>query len=855
MILSALTICDVNGDRPLVAVERGKLPALVDYLPNTNQAQKDWAKLRETWRLGAGEPEEEGDGDIYKLQTPLTAEEVARMRYARSWEPRGDWVKLGPRWGRGLSLLVDLSPYGKLIEGRLRDLGLFEFKSAAALMRCLKELGGVSKKWGVLVTDTDDNQEWKDMTDLHTLGGYAAAADNDAFVEGIKEWVGPDKVHALPNRKGVMSEKHFIHLFEEGLDAFWDHAPGVMQANAEAVGIDTFAEQFGYWANSGSSTTRERVRYTWREKGRVRTGKVKKNKENAAAILSAEHVRGVLRSNSIKQSLRAIPKKEHTGKVRPVIAGDDYMYLLQSFVSNTWLETALKGHPWSTLWKSKRELITMWELMANRCDTRDGVKMPLDQSHFDWQPNKEMWKAWFRSLIAFLKRADTREGHEDRLKNVLKIRDEIIFGSYSIRVEMGGTATVVGVEGRPLLSGWRWTSLVGTTFNIGMLLAMRKQAAMLGCAPSQLQSFLGTGDDDAILTQTWGYGILLAGLYEAANFEVHPLKFFMDRERDEFLRQVAEPGQVSGYLSRIINSILWRNPISRDPPRGLLRAEEQATTWNTAAGRGARPVRVKHHMVRDIGEANGGLSHDEVLRILHTPKALGGIGFWPVDPSLEFLALRKGRTFTRGRIIMSNVAGGREALKQIRDSGLDVSDSEFEGWWKDRLELMDAPVEVEPGRVEEPTRLKVARLPRYKWDGSRGWPLKARPSKQIGKTFAMDALRTALAQRRPPIDWIESVWLDPAQRDFSVTIRKRGKMSIWRDWLTDNLPYSTPIIEGWSALKPSVIAEDLAGRYWMWLNRPGGPTYGSDSVRRSALAVELMTRSFFSEWRGPRLGG
>ena len=845
----------MNGDQPLVAVERGKLPDLVSYLPNATQAHRDWSELKETWRLGAEEPEEAEDGDIYKLHTPLTDEEVARMRYARSWEPQGDWAKLGPRWGRGISLLMDLSPYGELITHRLRGLGLFKFKSAAALMRCLKELGGVSKKWGVLITDTDDNQEWKDMTDLHTLGGYAAAADNDAFIESVREWVAPDKIHALPDAKGRMSEKHFVHLFERGLDEFWGHANGVAQANAEAVGIDTFAEQFGYWANSGSSTTKERVSYEWREKGRVKTGRVKKNKENAAAVLSADHVRGVLESPSIKQALRAIPKREHTGKVRPVMAGDDYMYLLQSFVSNTWLDTALKGHPWSTLWKTKRELIQMWELMADRCKTGEGVKMPLDQSHFDWQPNKEMWKAWFRALVRFMRRADTREGHEERLKTVFKIRDEIIEGNYSIRIEIGGTVTVVDVEGRPLLSGWRWTSLVGTSFNIGMLLAMRTQAAILGCSPTQLQDFYGTGDDDAILTQTWGYGVLIAGLYETANFEVHPLKFFMDRERDEFLRQVSEPGLVAGYLSRIINSILWRNPISRDPPRGLLRAEEQATTWNTAAGRGARPVKVKHHMLTDISEGNGGLSHDEVMRVLHTPKALGGIGFWPIDPDLEFLALRKGRTHVKGRLLMNKVVGGREAMQQIRNSGLDVTERDFEGWWKDRLELTDAPVEVEPGKLESTTRLKGTRLPHYRWDGTKGWPLKARPSDRMGRTFAMDALRTALAQRKPPIAWIEEVWLDPMQRDFSVTIRRRGKMSIWRDWLTDGLPYATPIIESWSALKPSVIAEDLAGRYWMWLNRPGGPSYGSDSVRRSALAVELMTRKFFDEWEGPRLGG
>lgn len=851
----ALSICHVNGDQPLVQVQKGALPALADYLPNANQARADWEKLRESWRAGAAEPEEAEDGDIYKLHTPLTDEETSRMRYAKTWEPVGDWAKLGPRWGRGMSLLMDISPFGKLITQRLRDFGLFEFRSAAALMSCLKELGGVSKKWGLLVTESGDNQEWKDMTDLHTLGGYAAGADSEAFIAGVREWVGPDKVHALPDAKGRMSAKHFVHLFEKGCDEFWDHAPGVAQANTEAVGLETFSEQFGYWANSGSSTTKDRVNYEWREKGERKTGRVKKNKENAAAVLSAEHVRDAIRARSIKQALRAIPKREHTGKVRPVMAGDDYMYLQQSFVSNTWLEAALKGHPWSTLWKSKRELIAMWEMMADQCASGEGVKMPLDQSHFDWQPNKDMWKAWFRSLIRFMRRSDTREGHEERLSSVFKIRDEIVEGRYSIRIEIGGTITFVNVEGRKLLSGWRWTSLVGTSFNIGMVLAMRAQALMLGCSATQLIDFIGTGDDDKLLTQTWGYGVLIAGLYETANFEVHPLKFFMDRKRDEFLRQVAEPGLVAGYLSRIINSILWRNPISRDPPRGMLRAEEQASTWNTAAGRGASPIKVRHHMVIDIGKSNGGLGYESVMRVLHTPKALGGIGFWPIDPDFEFLALRKGRLHVTGHLLMDKVVGGREAMMAIRETGLDVTERDFEGWWKDRLELTDAPKEVEAGKLEPTTRLKSVRLPHYRWDGTKGWPLKARPSKLMGRTFAMDALRTALSKSKPPIRWIEEVWLDPLQRDFSVTIRTRGKMSVWRQWLTDALPYSTPIIEGWSALKPSVIAGDLAGRYWMWLNRPGGPTYGSDNVRRSVLAVELMTRKFFDEWQGPRLGG
>ena len=785
-----------------------------ELILHARQGAAKYPKMSEE-KGGEGKVEQSG---LFLLRAELTDDELARRRFAHSWTA-GKWECLGPRWGRGIALVLACMRREdrKSVESVFDELMIKDYKSATELSRTLKELTTVAKKHGDAAFPG-----WKNFINWETLGGYLPTKEIGDFVADLENWATGDVIHEMP-RNGAMSEEYFLDTLEQGMDEFFDLAPNVLSA-MEAPGIDEWSIEPENWARSGSSTTQAAVWYLTRKGTRA---KAKKSKWRAALAMPWQAVARALRETRpglLRQLNSAIQKRE-SGKVRAVVNSDDATYLRMAFVSAT-LERALMGHPQTTLYMNKSQLLDLWKEMGEDVKN-DYIKVPLDQDHFDWQQNKRMIARFFSSVKRFIGRVVVGDARTEILSVVDALRVALVDEDGVLKV---GDKEILITKG--IMSGWRWTALMDTVFNVGELYCARRLIMDAGL-DDPVVKFTAQGDDDRVVCASWGGAALLVKAYGWMNFQVNPSKFFMDTRRDEFLRQVAQDGDVSGYLVRGVLSLLWRNPVSRDPVAGILRLGEQVVGWNTIAGRGGDHSAVLRLMLRDMSGANG-ISKADVLRVLHTPSSVGGAGlFSPVNN--EGLAMEIGRVDVHTKLELDSIQGLQGEVRQWKDLGVIVGNDVITDVAKGVLELTLAKKDVTPGKLKEVT---IPSRARFGSGFGSGMPMAARWRKELPRTTLQSVVREAVHQRN--WEWIR--WaIDPDMATFARRIEVHGGRAVWLDWITGNLPFHSPSVFGWSALCGAVVGEGINESAWSDVSLR--PRFTRSTVERYAVSAEEEARS------------
>lgn len=583
--------------------------SLLDYFPNQYAARTSFATLVADCRETFSDAEE--DAGVPPLLSELTEDELNRRRFAHGWQPRGDFCRLGPRWGRGLSLYLDVlpKPVGAWLSRLLKHLGLFRSQSSSAIARGLKKLSDVMKKQGNLISEF-----WRYAVNLETLGGYRPSLPMSTFIPELRSWATGSVFHGYP-QGGSLSESAFLEHFRRGVKTFLNDAPSVVRANEKALTLDQFVSDPANWGNDGSTHFKSTVSVTLDGEGQK---KLKRNKFTTSLLLPPAQVKRFILDPHV-QRLRPIEKLE-SGKVRAVVNADDVTYMKMAFVSN-WLERALDRHPRSTLFMTTRQRAEMWQRLGLR--TRlDTTKIPLDQSHFDWQPNKAMIGAVIDEIRDFIC-ANCTVDLENMLSVVDSIKHTLVETVGVIEVKEQGVETKIPVE-KGVMSGWRWTALIDTLCNVGELSAAVDLCADWGLGGAVID-YVAQGDDDQVSCPSFAHAAALAEAYRVMGFEINPGKFFIDTSRDEFLRLVPLPDKVIGYPARAVNNILWRNPINPDPLPGEVSIKAQLAQWVLLINRGCDAGRCLQHMLADMVGRNQ-IAREDIISYLVTPAPYGGCG-------------------------------------------------------------------------------------------------------------------------------------------------------------------------------------------------------------------------------------
>ena len=543
------------------------------YLPSDDTV-RDW---KVTWL-----EESRALVDVYtrpppgmvELTEPLSHEEMKRMRYARSYQPAVEYRGLGERWGRGISLACEgLSVFKFFVLAG----NLHKYTSAGTLYQQLDKLSKMAKKGG-----TAFHSSWFELVNGETLGGYLQVIPEEDYVETIRAWVTGSVTHSIGGDEAL-----FDSFFREGVREFLNDMPNLSLAQYNCQTLSEWVRYPGNWARAGSSTEQGSGTYLDRD-GEER--KPRKSKWRTALHLHPKEVESRIRTGSTEQHPRLIQKRE-TGKIRAVVGSDDLLYWRMSYLI-TFFETALLGNGKSTLFMSSTQLLDMWVDMIrrNKCTT---WKMPIDQDKFDHNQSWRQLEIIFDEMYRIIVRDVPKLCRSDMLLTLRQVRESVTTQS---KIKVGNYFVTV-MKG--ILSGWRLTSFLDSVANYGTMYTGREVSKLMLVPGWEVKKEVCTGDDTDPEYTTAGFAISVSELLKHMNFGINPGKFFLSQDRNEFLRQRADKKVVVGYPLRAINSILWRNPISRDPAEGFGRMSEQLLSWELLFTRGYDRTAGKVHMYKD----------------------------------------------------------------------------------------------------------------------------------------------------------------------------------------------------------------------------------------------------------------
>jgi len=154
------------------------------------------------------------------------------------------------------------------------------------------------------------------------------------------------------------------------------------------------------------------------------------------------------------QRMTLVQKKD-IGKLRNVVCGEMQNYLRMCFLTPL-ICGGFKGASWSPLFMNTAEEKQMWLRILRCAQNTSLLKVPIDQSQFDYAPSRAMIRMFFDKVVDYSQKYGTDE--EFAISKLLR----------TSMMSEGSTVRVLKelVQYRQgFASGWRWTPFIGTIFN------------------------------------------------------------------------------------------------------------------------------------------------------------------------------------------------------------------------------------------------------------------------------------------------------------------------------------------------------------------------------------------------------
>jgi hypothetical protein len=396
-----------------------------------------------------------------------------------------------------------------------------------------------------------------------------------------------------------------------------------------------------------------------------------------------------------------------------------------------------------------------------------------------------------------------------------------------------------------LLSGLRWTALMGTIYNYAILYVARQYLSkVLGVQPV-IRKIVAQGDDDDIEVSGCKIAVGLIKAYEQMSVPINTKKFFVDTRRHEYLRKIGvvdELGaRVTGYPARAVNSLLWRNPVNSEPPKGKKRIEEQVKQWMVMSSRGCVYARVRRHMLHDVSRANN-ISKRNISELLNTPRYRGGFGLegqsgrLGMEPEVYTVNFR--RMLPYGNV----VPGLRSSLDFWGKHNVAFTDKHIDDYMGSRLKTNLRTERLRAFKLVKSTDDVKMDARKMRINGS--FPLVAPVNPELYLTLRDVVLRMKIRDRR--WEWIHDVYVAPEWRSLSRRIEKRGSRKFWLSWILGEFDFSPPVHHLFSSEAVAHIhRQNVNGR---WAKVLCQRRFNTLSVKRAIASaehdtfVELKTR-------------
>jgi hypothetical protein len=518
-----------------------------------------------------------------------------------------------------------------------------------------------------------------------------------------------------------------------------------------------------------------------------------------ALFRTPEQILELLEEDS-KQINKAVPKREWK-RVRNIISSDYQTYLKMQYIS--WhIEPSFKGSAFSTLWT---DFIDLQPRMIDRIRRR-GLSFPIDQSAFDVNISKSM------VLIAI---EEMRDYYTQTYPSLRKYFDKVLNA-------LDGGIMVVGdqelqVQGG-VMSGWRWTALIDTLVNIGQINTFR-QVVLDFEGYDPVFELIAQGDDDDVEICSLSDADRLTALYQSCDFEVNPRKTFLSTTRDEFLRQSFFSQKVAGIPARVINSILWMNPVNSTPPVGTERLTEIVNIWSTLYSRGGSKSRVLKLMIQDLVGASK-FSKKNIMKLLETPASLGGLG------------------------VFEKLSGEGKALKQkivnrVGEVRNLVGLQQVDSYWQVKYN----PIAQQIGSWRGDDHRVEMSLKNVKWcyKGSAKGALSSRVPiprwrPQVPQTFRTNYFLLKFRKEKFKNFDFSQYLMD----DDYKNVKNNSTGKVFLDWVTNGLPFKIPVIFGVNPNFVNKIHRYAYNKFFRAYLNSKRKDY--DYLKMQAVRAELYTR-------------
>jgi hypothetical protein len=398
-----------------------------------------------------------------------------------------------------------------------------------------KEASNAIKSFGL----TTDEVDWRLFVECQNLVGYR----NPPFpgFDVVKE--------ARELADGGEPHEYFGMAWD---DALREYLPTTPQSDPDYVTFEDFIRN-GEWLTTGSSSVREKLEI---ELPNGKVVKVKPRKNMTLDVVSIDWLISEALNN--KEQRNVVIVKAELGKIRLAVAGDILTYLQMTWV-NIYIAGSYYGWEGNTMdedfTQQTGRLARMLELCAQ------GFGLPYDYASFDHQPTKQELIAIVRHVCAGARSNVPTSGLDEYDAVVARIIEGWDTADLMVRDDKG-EKTHFPVTGG-LMSGLRWTTLVGNAWNTVMTGLAMRVLELWGFDTSSVVRYI-RGDDSAIFTETWETAAAMNVAYDAIGALGGAGKFAIKHHEMEFLR-VWFDTRCHGYPTRAVSSLVQRKPWSSEP--------------------------------------------------------------------------------------------------------------------------------------------------------------------------------------------------------------------------------------------------------------------------------------------------
>nr|DAZ87969.1 TPA_asm: hypothetical protein [Schmimed tricladivirus] len=671
---------------------------------------------------------------------------------------------------------------------------------------------------------------WFALVDLNTWAGFNVGSSIvDETKKQVPDWIG-----------GVLSVKHvkpelWDRVMDDTMDDMFSPVSSdvVSNANHKVVSFYNWILNPDNWVSSGASMV----------KGRVLTDdgdvvKSKGNKANVALKYTVEEIIDIINNRARRLELKPVLKIELGWKNRLIIKVDDFININASYSGRVCM-ALMKGNPHSSLFMNLNQQYNMWNQWRMLLSIKSVLAYPYDAPSFDQRITTAELRSYFKWKYRTLSKFVFDEGLKAELLNSVLLAEDQYFGQ------------LCDVDGQDLkldhgmVSGYFDTALGDSVISVSRNVSiLRCVDAFLGHREMTKISPVGQGDDFNCMSSSVVRLCLHFQMVNKLGWGAHKEKNFIAIGVTEYLRKmlVVKENKVSGYLSRKMAGLLFRDPIKRGGAVGISKLREKVGALNVLITRGAdRSIvsnyiySVCHKVLMSPGKP---FPPEHSLAIAFSPAACGGAGIWldqdscssssarwcklrDLNDSAESLgAPMVSGVYRQNLDLVVNAVGKNFKIDNLKKQmiGQILVDGEVKPYLVvDYVQKVRAGVILKVGKMAEaPHKSDV--IPKWLSELS------------FMRSICADAIKFCVFN--DCLGKLEGI-IEPISLKMLISLNGRWHRATFLDWLAGKLNLRSPLIVGFSPAEVSILNGFFALYFWV-------PLFSRHSVTTDQLVKQNL---------------